>query len=60
LLSHGVTYVYDGYWLLIVPPGFCIVIVIAAAIFIGEDRVTRSKSGCSGAKAETETHGTAA
>jgi hypothetical protein len=36
LLSHGVTYVYDGYWWLIVPPGFCIVIVIGAAIFIGE------------------------
>jgi peptide/nickel transport system permease protein len=36
MLSQGVTYVYDGYWWLIVPSGFCIVIVIAAAIFIGE------------------------
>ena len=26
----------DGYWWLILPAGFCIVIVIAAAIFIGE------------------------
>ena len=36
MLSDGVTYVNDGYWWLIVPAGFCIVIVIAAAIFIGE------------------------
>ena len=36
MISDGVTYVYDGYWWLIVPAGFCIVIVIAAAIFIGE------------------------
>jgi peptide/nickel transport system permease protein len=36
MLSNGVTYVYDGYWWLILPAGFCIVIVIAAAIFIGE------------------------
>jgi peptide/nickel transport system permease protein len=36
MLSNGVQYVYDGYWWLIVPAGFCIVIVIAAAIFIGE------------------------
>jgi peptide/nickel transport system permease protein len=36
MLSNGVTYVYDGYWWLIIPAGFCIVIVIAAAIFIGE------------------------
>ncbi len=36
MLSNGVQYVYDGYWWLIIPAGFCIVIVIAAAIFIGE------------------------
>jgi peptide/nickel transport system permease protein len=36
MLSAGVQYVYDGYWWLIIPAGFCIVIVIAAAIFIGE------------------------
>ena len=36
MLSNGVQYVYDGYWWLIVPAGFLIVIVIAAAIFIGE------------------------
>jgi peptide/nickel transport system permease protein len=36
MLSDGVQYVNDGYWWLIIPAGFCIVIVIAAAIFIGE------------------------
>jgi peptide/nickel transport system permease protein len=36
MLSNGVQYVNDGYWWLIIPAGFCIVIVIAAAIFIGE------------------------
>jgi peptide/nickel transport system permease protein len=36
MLSDGIQYVNDGYWWLIVPAGFCIVIVIAAAIFIGE------------------------
>ncbi len=36
MLSSGVQYVYDGYWWLIIPAGVCIVIVIAAAIFIGE------------------------
>jgi peptide/nickel transport system permease protein len=36
MLSNGVTYVYDGYWWLIVPAGFCIVIVITAIIWIGE------------------------
>jgi peptide/nickel transport system permease protein len=36
MLSDGVQYVYDGYWWLIIPAGFAIVIVIAAAIFIGE------------------------
>jgi peptide/nickel transport system permease protein len=36
MLSDGVQYVYDGYWWLIIPAGFLIVIVIAAAIFIGE------------------------
>jgi peptide/nickel transport system permease protein len=36
MLSNGIQYVNDGYWWLIIPAGFCIVIVIAAAIFIGE------------------------
>ncbi len=36
MLSNGVTYVSDGYWWLIVPAGFCIVIVITAFIWIGE------------------------
>ena len=36
MLSNGIQYVNDGYWWLIVPAGFCIVIVIAAAIFVGE------------------------
>jgi peptide/nickel transport system permease protein len=36
MLSNGVEYVYDGYWWLIFPAGFCIIIVITAAIFIGE------------------------
>jgi peptide/nickel transport system permease protein len=36
MLSDGVQYVYDGYWWLIIPAGFLIVIVIAAAIFVGE------------------------
>jgi peptide/nickel transport system permease protein len=36
MLSNGVQYVSDGYWWLIVPAGFCIVIVITAIIWIGE------------------------
>jgi peptide/nickel transport system permease protein len=36
MLSDGTQYLNVGYWWLIVPAGFCIVIVIAAAIFIGE------------------------
>ncbi|HEU5417295.1 MAG TPA: ABC transporter permease, partial [Streptosporangiaceae bacterium] len=36
MLSDGIQYVNDGYWWLIIPAGFCIVVVIAAAIFIGE------------------------
>jgi peptide/nickel transport system permease protein len=36
MLSNGVQYVTDGYWWQIFPAGFCIVIVITAAIFIGE------------------------
>jgi peptide/nickel transport system permease protein len=36
MLSNGITYVYDGYWWLIVPAGLCIVLVITAVIFIGE------------------------
>jgi peptide/nickel transport system permease protein len=36
MLSDGTQYLNVGYWWLIAPAGFCIVIVIAAAIFIGE------------------------
>ncbi len=36
MLSDGVQYVYDGYWWLIFPAGLCIILVITAAIFIGE------------------------
>jgi peptide/nickel transport system permease protein len=36
MLSNGVEYVYDGYWWLIFPAGLCIILVITAAIFIGE------------------------
>jgi peptide/nickel transport system permease protein len=36
MLSDGIQYVNDGYWWLIVPAGLAIVLVIAAAIFIGE------------------------
>jgi peptide/nickel transport system permease protein len=36
MLSDGIQYVNDGYWWLIFPAGICIVMVIAAAIFIGE------------------------
>ncbi len=36
MLANGTQYLNIGYWWLIVPAGFCIVIVIAAAIFIGE------------------------
>jgi peptide/nickel transport system permease protein len=36
MLSNGVQYVADGYWWLIVPAGFCIVIVITAVMWIGE------------------------
>jgi peptide/nickel transport system permease protein len=36
MLSNGVQYVYDGYWWQIFPAGLCIIIVITAAIFVGE------------------------
>jgi peptide/nickel transport system permease protein len=36
MLSNGVEYVDDGYWWLIFPAGLCIVLVITAALFIGE------------------------
>jgi peptide/nickel transport system permease protein len=36
MLSDGIQYVNDGYWWLIFPVGFAIVLVITAAIFIGE------------------------
>ena len=36
MLSNGVQYVYDGYWWQIFPAGLAIIIVITAAIFIGE------------------------
>jgi peptide/nickel transport system permease protein len=36
MLSNGVEYVSDGYWWLIYPAGIAIILVITAAIFIGE------------------------
>ncbi|MGH3198431.1 MAG: ABC transporter permease [Streptosporangiaceae bacterium] len=36
MLSYGVQYVSDGYWWLILPAGFCIVVVLAAIMWIGE------------------------
>ena len=36
MLSNGVTYVSDNYWWLILPSGFCIVIVITAILWMGE------------------------
>jgi peptide/nickel transport system permease protein len=36
MLSSGVTYVYDGYWWQIFPAGIAIILVITAAIFVGE------------------------
>ena len=36
MLSDGVQYVYNGYWWLIFPAGIAIILVITAAIFIGE------------------------
>jgi peptide/nickel transport system permease protein len=36
MLSNGVQYVYDGYWWLIFPAGIAIILVITAAIFVGE------------------------
>ena len=36
MLSDGVQYVTLGYWWLIFPAGLCIILVITAAIFIGE------------------------
>lgn len=36
MLSNGVTYVYDGYWWLIYPPGIAIVLTVVAFNFIGD------------------------
>jgi len=36
MLSDGVQYVTLGYWWLIFPAGLCIILVITAAIFVGE------------------------
>ncbi|MGH3183683.1 MAG: ABC transporter permease subunit, partial [Streptosporangiaceae bacterium] len=36
MLYDGVQYVSDGYWWLILPAGFCIVVVLAAIMWIGE------------------------
>ena len=36
MLSDGVNYVTLGYWWLIFPAGLCIILVITAAIFVGE------------------------
>jgi peptide/nickel transport system permease protein len=36
MLSNGITYVSNGYWWLIIPPGVCIVLVITAILWMGE------------------------
>ena len=36
MLTNGTIYISDGYWWQVLPAGFCIIIVITAAIFIGE------------------------
>jgi peptide/nickel transport system permease protein len=36
MLSNGITYVSNGYWWLIVPPGTCIVLVITSILWMGE------------------------
>jgi peptide/nickel transport system permease protein len=36
MLSHGINYVYDGYWWLIYPPGLAIVFVVVAFNLIGD------------------------
>ncbi|MET9498716.1 ABC transporter permease [Streptomyces sp. NPDC006552] len=36
MLSAGITYTQNGYWWLIFPPGFAIVLVVAAFNFVGD------------------------
>ena len=36
MLSNGLNYVNGGYWWLIYPPGFCIIILVVAWNFIGD------------------------
>jgi peptide/nickel transport system permease protein len=36
MLSNGITYVSNGYWWLIIPPGVCIVLVITSILWMGE------------------------
>jgi peptide/nickel transport system permease protein len=36
MLTHGVQYVYVGYWWLIYPPGIAIVLIVVAFNFIGD------------------------
>lgn len=36
MLSNGVTYLYDGYWWQIYPPGLAIVLVVIAFNFVGD------------------------
>ena len=36
MLTNGTIYISDGYWWQVLPAGFCIIIVITAAIFTGE------------------------
>ncbi|HYA68167.1 MAG TPA: ABC transporter permease [Acidimicrobiales bacterium] len=36
MLSNGVNYVYDGYWWLIYPAGFCIIIVVMSFNYVGD------------------------
>lgn len=36
MLTHGINYVYVGYWWLIFPPGIAIVLIVVAFNFIGD------------------------
>jgi peptide/nickel transport system permease protein len=36
MLSNGITYVNQGYWWLIYPPGICIILIVVAFNFIGD------------------------
>jgi len=36
MLSKGITYLQDGYWWLVFPPGICIVLVVMACNMVGD------------------------